>query len=635
VLTTPSTAIEQENCPFIGLRPFDEPDGPRFFGRTEQIGALLRRLGETRFLAVVGTSGCGKSSLVRAGLIPSLKRGYLATAGSRWKVAVMRPGGDPFGALAGAVNIPEENLRRSSLGLVKGLEGLLDVRESMLLVVDQFEELFRFRREGKDAGAQSDAFVKLLLASADQDEIPMYVVLTMRSDYLGDCAVFRGLPEALNDAQYLVPVLTRRQLREVVEAPVAGAGAQIAPELVQRVLNDAGDGLEQELDQLPVLQHALMRTWGDAAAARAAELGLEHYRNSGGMTGALNQHAKGLYNELGVRDRAVAKRLFQRLAEKEFHGHDIRRPTSFGELRAMTDASEEQLKRVLGQFQDFLTSRPEPPLTDASMIDITHEALIRQWKDLRDWAEEEARSAQVYLRLDYDALRGGRLWEDPDLKDALDSQQQNSWNATWARRYTPREQAYRQVEEFLRRSKRHRVWKRVQRWGLVLAALAIPAVLYFWHVQEEMNRNQAELQRKDVELQTVKIQSIEATAQAERLLAEAANAQGEAKTRLAAEAAKARADSDRLAASAKEYQTLSQHREAELAELQKSKDDLNAELKKAKDENSRLSSEKADLQKKLTAAEADKAELNRKLEAKPPAVPPPVAAPGADKGKSR
>jgi formylglycine-generating enzyme required for sulfatase activity len=645
-LTTPSAAIERRNCPFIGLRPFDEPDAPRFFGRTEQIAALLRRLGETRFLAVVGTSGCGKSSLVRAGLIPSLKRGYLASAGSRWRIAVMRPGSDPFGALTAAVNIPQEDLRRSSLGLVKALQGSLDAQESMLLVVDQFEELFRFRRETGNAGGQSDAFVKLLLASAAQDEVPIYVVLTMRSDYLGDCAVFRGLPEALNDAQYLVPVLTRLQLREVVEAPVAGAGAHIAPELVQRVLNDVGYGLEQELDQLPVLQHALMRTWGEAAEARAAELGLEHYRKSRGMEGALNQHAEGLYAALDVEDRALAKRVFQRLAEKEFKGRDIRRPSSFGELRTMTGASEEQLKRVIGQFQDFLTSRPEPPLTDASMIDISHEALIRQWKHLREWAEEEAHLAHAYLRLNHDASRGGRPWDDPDLQEALDLQKANGWNAAWAQRYTQRPEAYRQVEEFLSRSKRHRAWKRVQRWGLAMAALAIVAAAYFWQVQKtkdeaELQRRQAELQRKDAELQTLRTRSLEAATRAERLLAEAANARGQEKTRLEVEAAKARADSDRFAASTKDYQSLTQRRDAEVTALQKSRDALNAELKKAKDDNSRLSGEKDDLQKKLTAAEADKATLTRKLEvaekekgaaAPRPAVAPPVA-PGAEKEK--
>ncbi|MCP5120477.1 MAG: ATP-binding protein, partial [bacterium] len=98
--------ITSTDCPFIGLRPFDEADAHSFFGRNEQVAELLRRLAGARFLAVIGTSGCGKSSLVRAGLIPALKRGYLADAGTRWKVAVMRPGNDPFGALSRELDDP-------------------------------------------------------------------------------------------------------------------------------------------------------------------------------------------------------------------------------------------------------------------------------------------------------------------------------------------------------------------------------------------------------------------------------------------------------------------------------------------------------------------------------------------------
>ena len=356
-----ASVIADTSCPFIGLRPFDESDSHRFYGRDHQVDELLRRLAQARFLAVIGTSGCGKSSLVRAGLIPSLKRGFLSDAGTRWKVAVMRPGNDPFGALAHELDKPTVlgprddrlgTLQRSSLGCVECVRPDLGEKESLLLVVDQFEEIFRYRKEAQGAGAddQADAFVRLLLASAEQDEVPVFVVLTMRSDYLGDCAVFRGLPEALNDAQYLVPVLTRPQLREVVEAPVASAGAEIAPELVQRVLNDVGHGLEQELDQLPVLQHALMRTWQESAGVSSIEL--EHYGRAGRMSGALNQHAKQLYQELSEEQQATAKRVFQRLTEKETAGRDIRRPTSFGELREVTGASSEELTHIVEHFRD-------------------------------------------------------------------------------------------------------------------------------------------------------------------------------------------------------------------------------------------------------------------------------------------
>ncbi len=629
-----ASVIADTSCPFIGLRPFDESDSHRFYGRDHQVDELLRRLAQARFLAVIGTSGCGKSSLVRAGLIPSLKRGFLSDAGTRWKVAVMRPGNDPFGALAHELDKPTVlgprddrlgTLQRSSLGCVECVRPDLGEKESLLLVVDQFEEIFRYRKEAQGAGAddQADAFVRLLLASAEQDEVPVFVVLTMRSDYLGDCAVFRGLPEALNDAQYLVPVLTRPQLREVVEAPVASAGAEIAPELVQRVLNDVGHGLEQELDQLPVLQHALMRTWQESAGVSSIEL--EHYGRAGRMSGALNQHAKQLYQELSEEQQATAKRVFQRLTEKETAGRDIRRPTSFGELREVTGASSEELTHIVEHFRDFLYSSDEPSLNDRSMIDITHEALIRQWGDLKGWAGEEAHSAEVYGRLARDAGRKARKWGDPDLAEALRLREAARWNDTWAQRYTPGAFSYSQAEKFLEDSRRHRLWRKVQRLGLMLLPVAIAALWYWYTVDQE--RQAAELARKDAEIEQIRAQAGAKAAQADRLIAQAQTASAADKERLLAEAAQRRDESRKLAASAQNYQTLTQQREAEFAQLRSSHNELQgrfedaekgvaaltARLSTAEQESASLSHDKTDLEGKLAAAEKENADLTANL----------------------
>ena len=215
--------------PYPGLRPFNVDELHLFFGREEQTDELLRRLRATRFLAVVGLSGCGKSSLVRAGMIAALQSGFLVGAGSRWRIAIMRPGEDPMGRLA-AVLVDEgglagdgsdresaasalgATLRRGPLGLIEALHEIpLPEATNLLVLVDQFEEIFRFRRKGSSDDA--DAFVSLLLASVEQRELPIYVVITMRSDYFGDCAAFIGLPEALNKSQYLTPRLTSRSAR--------------------------------------------------------------------------------------------------------------------------------------------------------------------------------------------------------------------------------------------------------------------------------------------------------------------------------------------------------------------------------------------------------------------------------------
>src|SRR5215472_1728606 len=283
--------------PFPGLRSFTTQESELFFGRDEQVDELISRLASRRFLGVVGTSGSGKSSLVRAGLIPILQRGDLGPPGSEWVIAVVpRPGIDPLHALARALVEAfrlemsellsvEAALQKSSLGLSTLARQYLREHQRLFILVDQFEELFRYRKQaGDEARIRSTAFVKLLLAATGQSELvsldgepPVYIVFTMRSDYLGKCAQFRGLPEALNDSQYLVPRMSRDQLRETIEGPVAWAGAQISGVLVDRLLNDAGD----DPDLLPLLQHALLRIWEESEEARlkGEPIDVPHYES--------------------------------------------------------------------------------------------------------------------------------------------------------------------------------------------------------------------------------------------------------------------------------------------------------------------------------------------------------------------
>src|SRR5687768_11480767 len=221
--------------PYPGLRPFLQHESELFFGRPAQINRMLARLEQNRFLAVVGSSGSGKSSLVRAGLIPALRQGYLLGAGTDWKSVVMRPGGNPFGNLAaefhrgiasderaadlGDVAFTEATLRSSPRGFLDVLQEGGFAGTPLFLLVDQFEEIFRFRRRRviKGSGGEIDrtrreerndaaAFANLLMMTADaavQAELPIYVTITMRSDFIGDCDVFPGLPQVVSDSQFL------------------------------------------------------------------------------------------------------------------------------------------------------------------------------------------------------------------------------------------------------------------------------------------------------------------------------------------------------------------------------------------------------------------------------------------------
>jgi energy-coupling factor transporter ATP-binding protein EcfA2 len=248
--------------PFRGLLPFEEEHAALFFGRDKEIRDVAARLADRRLLAVTGVSGSGKSSLVMAGVIPMLRAGLVPKLGTQVDVVIMKPRGGPVFHLArtltGALrrNITPEALTRTTYGLVDAVQPLAP-DASLLVVVDQFEEIFEYRKDhlAEDAGAVAERFIALLLRATEQTEIPIYVMLTMRSDFLGHCATFRGLPEALNEGHYLVPKMTRHQLQEAIEGPVETIGATIHPSVVQRLLNDC----EEEPDGLPVLQHVLWR----------------------------------------------------------------------------------------------------------------------------------------------------------------------------------------------------------------------------------------------------------------------------------------------------------------------------------------------------------------------------------------
>jgi energy-coupling factor transporter ATP-binding protein EcfA2/flagellar biosynthesis GTPase FlhF len=466
--------------PFPGLRPFESNENHLFFGRDGQSDELLRRLRERRFVAVVGTSGSGKSSLVRAGLLPSLHGGFMISAGSSWRVTIFRPGGDPIGALATALNsedsllprgtadaaiqrsITEATLRRSSSGLADVVkQARIPAHENLLVVVDQFEEVFRYKKTDDAPRPEDDAaaFVKLLLEATRQRDVPVYVIITMRSDFLGDCSQFRDLPEAINEGQYLIPRMTRDQRREAITGPIAVGGASVTPRLVNRLLNDVGDNP----DQLPILQHALMRTWQQwAHGDHAAPIDTADYEAIGGMREALSRHADKAYDELPTeRDRRIAERMFKLLTERGTDNREIRRPTRLKEICAVTEADEGEVAAVIESFRregrSFLMPPASVPLGADSLIDISHESLIRGWHRLEKWVDDEALSARIYRRLAetaalYRADEAG-LWREPDLPIALAWRDASHPNAAWGARYSP---DFDEAMEFLEESKRAR-----------------------------------------------------------------------------------------------------------------------------------------------------------------------------------
>ena len=180
--------------PFPGLRPFRPEESTLFFGRDEQIGEALDRLMQRRLLAVVGMSGCGKSSLVTAGMVPALEMGLAGDPGRKWRIEIMRPGDGPLRELERCLRLGP--LADRTYALRDAVKAHLPAEQNLLLVVDQFEEIFPFRDHKRSAGGnEADLFVNYLLTATQESDGQIYVILTMRSDYLGECARFHDLPE--------------------------------------------------------------------------------------------------------------------------------------------------------------------------------------------------------------------------------------------------------------------------------------------------------------------------------------------------------------------------------------------------------------------------------------------------------
>ena len=450
--------------PYPGLRAFEAEEDHLFFGREREVDELLRRLRSTRFLAVVGTSGSGKSSLVRCGLISALYGGFMVTAGSGWRVAKFRPSEDPIGNLAASLGAPdvlgadaqlgssnrllvETTLRRGALGLIDAVSlSRLPQHENLLVVVDQFEELFRFRRSRHIQNAKDEAiaFIKLLLEATRHKDVPIYVALTMRSDFIGECMDYPGLPEAITAGQYLIPRLTRDELRAAITGPAAVGGGKIAARLVLRLLNELGD----DQDQLPVLQHALMRTWAywERSSQSGEAIDITHYEAIGTLRSALSLHAEEAYQETGSdRNRLTAERIFKALTDTFSDPRGVRRPTSVQDLAVICNVPEAEILEIVETFRSpercFLTPPFNVPLESRSIIDLSHESLMRCWTRLIAWAEQERVSAVFYIRLSkaaawYEEGTSG-LWRDPELELGLEWRRKNQPTAAWAERYNP------------------------------------------------------------------------------------------------------------------------------------------------------------------------------------------------------
>jgi energy-coupling factor transporter ATP-binding protein EcfA2 len=396
------------------LRPFDKDEWAIFFGRERMIDEVVDRLIRSQLLVIHGDSGCGKSSLVRAGVLARLEQ-ESARGGLTWRTCATQPRDAPLLVLA-------ESLARLD-GRAGDEQRILEIRrvlnygadapavlakllrrgdsDLICILLDQFEELFAFaKRRGPD---EATLFVQLLVGMLEHPPAGLYVVVTMRSEFLGTCAQFPGLAEAVNRLQYLVPRMARTDILRAVRDPAALYGGRVSLELAERLILDAG----RRQDELPLIQHGLAVLYRRRAAENQDgwRLDLADYASTGGVAALLSTHADILWGETS--DESTVERLFRALTDINAEGQAIRRPQTFGNLASAAGVTVERLETVTRIFRregaSFLTPYGEDPIGPDELIDISHEALIRCWTRLSDpkdgWLSREFEDGLIWRSL--------------------------------------------------------------------------------------------------------------------------------------------------------------------------------------------------------------------------------------------
>jgi WD40 repeat protein/DNA-binding SARP family transcriptional activator/ABC-type Fe3+/spermidine/putrescine transport system ATPase subunit len=458
--------------PFQGLQYFDEADADRFFGREQLVDRLVERLQTERFLTLVGASGSGKSSIVRAGLVPTLRkmRDFVDT------IHVLTPTARPLEALASKLASPP-NSPVASLALLEALAHdprslRMHLRRTLpcvghaLLVVDQFEELFTLCRDP----FEREAFVDNLLAAAHDADAPTSVVLTLRADFYTHCAQHADLCEAVAHHQEYLGLMTAEELRRTIEGPAELGGWSVEPGLVDLLLREVGD----EPGALPLLSHALLETW---RRRRGRRLTLRGYTDSGGVRGAIARTAEVVFHKsLTAEQQAIARRVFLRLTELGEGTQDTRRRAALDELGALPadPAAVHQVLQVLADAR--LVTLGE------ATAEVAHEALIREWPTLRAWLDEDRAGLRLHRQLTDTTHEWERQGHDPDLLyRGARLAQIREWSETHAADLNPSERDFLnasvQLAERAVRTLRRRALSLAA--ALVLALVAAAAAIFF------------------------------------------------------------------------------------------------------------------------------------------------------------
>jgi WD40 repeat protein len=420
-------------CPYLGLVPFSQREARLFYGRRELTRrlqqALADRLADARLLMVTGPSGSGKSSLLRAGLVPALAEDVVAPGSGNWPCRVLTPTSTPLRELAAqlaslagqdpgmvfaALSLRPEragDFAAESLRSVKLTDSIATSR--LVLIVDQFEELFTLTAPDEAGRAERAAFVKALHAAATaplgaHGQPAAVVIAAIRGDFLDQSFEYPALAEAQKAGPFLVGPMTEAELREVVTGPAAEAGLAIDTELsdeLAREVRDRPDAIELGSGVLPLVSQVMAATWEKREDNR---LTLLAYRRAGGLAGAVNQSAHEVYESLDGRRRGIAKAVFLRLTLVTPDGKLARRPCTRAELHAASSESAADVDAVVGAFAAHRLL-----VLERETVEIAHDVLLHTWAELAAWLDGDRVDRALYGQFLTDAEAWQRHGDDP------------------------------------------------------------------------------------------------------------------------------------------------------------------------------------------------------------------------------
>lgn len=439
--------------PFPGSRPFVSAEDKYFYGREGAVSELVETLQSNRFVALVGASASGKTSLIQSGIIPAL----LSEFKREWIPVSIRPGAQPMlNLIRGFQQVfPQKISDKEVDSFLKNAQTIGEfIRAKQLgnyhfcLVVDQFEELFTgppsFRKKKRNGrNPESRQFIENLVSAVEDEGTGIYVLLSIRSDFLDVCTSYRLLTDQINKSKYLLPQMSRDALSEAITEPIHQAGASVAPGFEKYLL----DELEELNPRLPFLQYALHHTWNHWVSRGQPDqpVSLEDFQAVGSVQDSWKGQLEDAYDKLEYRQKLICERMFKAIAFRTENQEYIAWHASMENIARIAQCSMQEAIEVAEIFRNtggpILGPHGSARLTEQSQVELSHECLITFWDRLQQWVDEEAESILMYLKLSEAAFnyQQGRveLWKPPELQKAITWRDLQDPNPAWGAQFDP------------------------------------------------------------------------------------------------------------------------------------------------------------------------------------------------------